>query len=95
MTATNEWHLHDGTGDPDITGDTPIEVRFRDGDTRYGTVNDWDQNWQWAGSEAGLKAAGAIVAWRHTNPKLLTASTSIDHTPLQIIYKTSDEGSTL
>lgn len=63
-TEADGWHSHDGLSDPAIHGQTPIEVRFRDGDTACGVVHDWDQNWQWAQSERGLVAGGAIVAWR-------------------------------
>lgn len=62
--ADNDWRSHDGMGDPAIHGRTPVEVRFRDGDTAFGMVYDWDQNWQWAHTEAGRAAPGAIVAWR-------------------------------
>lgn len=68
------WRSHDGSGDPEVSGDTLVEVCFRDGDTAFGVVHDWDQNWQWAGSEAGLKAKGAIIAWRvHPKPHAATA----------------------
>lgn len=68
------WRSHDGSGDPEVSGDTLVEVCFRDGDTAFGVVHDWDQNWQWAGSEAGLKAKGAIIAWRvHTKPHAAAA----------------------
>lgn len=64
------WHSHDGTINPEVSGDTLVEVCFRDGDIAVGVVNDWDQNWQWAQSDEGLTAAGAIVAWRpHSAPR--------------------------
>lgn len=50
--------------DPDVPGDSLVEVCFRDGDTAFGLIHDWDQNWQWACSEEGMKAPGAIIAWR-------------------------------
>lgn len=58
------WRSHDGTSDPDVPGDTLVEVCFRDGDTAFGLVYDWDQNWQWAKTSGGTKSAGAIIAWR-------------------------------
>lgn len=64
----NPWHSHDGIGDPPIPGDTYVEVRFRDGDTGRGVMHDWDQNWQWEGTEAGRTAAGAILAYRVLTP---------------------------
>lgn len=60
----DDWQSHDGLHDIALHGDTPVEVRFRDGDTALGIIYDWDQNWQWARTEAGRKAPGAIVAWR-------------------------------
>lgn len=64
------WHSHNGMIDPEVSGDTLVEVCFRDGDIAVGVVNDWDQNWQWAQSDEGLTAAGAIVAWRpHSAPR--------------------------
>jgi hypothetical protein len=58
------WTTHEGLGDPDVHEQMPVEVRFRDGTISAGRVVDWDQNWQWAQSEAGQSASGAIVAWR-------------------------------
>ncbi|MBY3432802.1 hypothetical protein HFN89_01250 [Rhizobium laguerreae] len=64
------WHSHDGLIDPEVPGDTLVEVCFRDGDIAVGVLNDWDQNWQWAQSNEGLTASGAIVAWRpHSAPR--------------------------
>ncbi|MDW9478676.1 hypothetical protein GOB57_08155 [Sinorhizobium meliloti] len=64
------WHSHDGMIDPEVSGDTLVEVCFRDGDIAVGVVHDWDQNWQWAHSDEGLTAPGAIVAWRpHYAPR--------------------------
>lgn len=68
------WHSHDGILDPEIPGDTLVQVCFRDGDIAFGLVHDWDQNWQWAHSKEGLKAAGAIIAWR---PHLAPGSTDL------------------
>jgi hypothetical protein len=62
--SSSGWHSHDGMLDPDIPGDTLVQVCFRDGDIAFGVVHDWDQNWHWADSEEGVKAPGAIVAWR-------------------------------
>jgi hypothetical protein len=64
MTEEDNWISHDGTGDPDFPGETKVAVKFRDGEVAVGIVHDWDQNWQWANSEAGLTAAGAIVAFK-------------------------------
>jgi hypothetical protein len=62
------WFPHDGMKDPDTAGDTLVQVCFRDGYTAFGFVHDWDQNWHWAGSEAGMKSQGAIIAWRPHRP---------------------------
>jgi len=60
----SDWITHNGVGDPKVPGDTRVEVKFRDGETRFGVMHDWDQNWQWADNEDGLTAAGVIVAYR-------------------------------
>lgn len=60
----NEWRTHDGYSDPPIPGDSWVEVCFRDGDLAEGRMHDWDQNWQWQGTEDGRTADGAIVAYR-------------------------------
>jgi hypothetical protein len=59
------WHSHQGMGDPDIPGDSLVQVCFRDGDTAFGLVHDWDQNWSWADTQEGLTTRGSIIAWRH------------------------------
>lgn len=58
----SEWMDHAGESDPRVPGDTYVEVMFRDGDTAYGRMHDWDQNWQWADSDEDHD--GDIVAYR-------------------------------
>lgn len=73
------WIPHDGLLDPDVAGDTLVEVCFRDGDTAFGVVQQWGQNWQWADSQCGLTAPGAIIAWRPHCPSRATASEKCPH----------------
>lgn len=60
--AEDGWIMHGGVVDPDLDGNTNVQVRFADGDTANGAVHDWDQNWQWSPGEPF--AAGMIVAYR-------------------------------
>ena len=68
LKAREGWRPHDGLLDPDVAGDTLVEVCFRDGETAFGVVHQWGQNWQWADSQCGLTAPGAIIAWRPHRP---------------------------
>jgi len=60
----SEWVMHDGWSDPKVSGDTLVEVRYRDGRIDKGVMHDWDQAWQWNGSEEGETSGGAIVEYR-------------------------------
>lgn len=62
------WHEHDGVSDPPIKGRAKVQVMFRDETFGVGRWDDWDQNWQWAGSVEGEIADGAIVAYRILKP---------------------------
>lgn len=42
MSLTSEWIVHDGSGDPDVSGDSLIKVYFRDKTFGYGRAHDWD-----------------------------------------------------
>lgn len=66
----SEWIEHDGKGMP-VPGDTQVELRFRDGDTRTGTAGFWDDGgddgtqWRFLASDPDFD----IVAYRIiTNP---------------------------
>lgn len=61
-----KWITHDGEQDPNIPGDTRVQVLFRDGDTGYGVMHDWDQNWQWAWLDDNHD--GDIVAYKVMKP---------------------------
>lgn len=56
------WIDHHGLGDPPLAYPDYVQVRFRDGETRFGARWDWDQNWQWLGSDK--EHDGDIVAYR-------------------------------
>lgn len=65
----SEWIEHDGKGMP-VPAETRVELRFRDGDTRFGAAGTWDSDgdegtqWRFLASDPDFD----IVAYRILSP---------------------------